>query len=94
MIYSRTNLAIDDNFEIVWMEYAGDVGIELVKFVNHFAASDVPQNSVVEDKIVGGVEGRSIPGVVVGNVPVHQFQRTAPCVMEWTRRSGEEHDGR
>ena len=78
------HLAVDDNLQIVGVKDAGHVRIELVKLVNDFPAADVPQNPVVEDKIVGGVEGRSIPGVVVGNVPVHQFQRTAPCEMDET----------
>ena len=82
MIYSCTDLAIDDDFEIVWMEYAGDVGIELVKFVNHFAASDVPQNAVVEDKIVGGVESGLVPRVIIRNIPIYEFQ----CAGTWGYR--------
>ena len=82
MISSCTDLAIDDDFEIVWMEYARDVGIELVKFVNHFAASDVPQNAVVEDKIVGGVESGLVPRVIIRNISINEFQ----CAGTWGYR--------
>ena len=71
--HSCTDLAIDDNFEIVGMKYARDVGIKLVKFVDHFAASDVPQNAVVEDKIVGGVESGLVPRVIIRNIPINEF---------------------
>ena len=75
-------LAVDDNLQIVGVKDAGHVRIELVKLVDDFAAADVPQNPVVEDKIVGRVKGRSISGVIVGYVPVHQLQRPTPYVVD------------
>ena len=47
------------------MEDAADVGVELVELVDALAAVDVPQQAVVEDEVVAGVERGAVPLVVV-----------------------------
>ena len=60
------------------MKEARDVIIEFVKLVNDFAASDVPQNSIIKDKIVGRIERGLISRVIVRDVTVDQLQRAIP----------------
>ena len=60
------------------MKDARNVWIKLVKLVDDFSTPDVPENSVVEDKIVRRVERRPVSRVVVRNVTVDQLQGAVP----------------
>lgn len=56
------------------MENAADVHVELVELVDGPRRPDVPQHAVVQHQVVGGVEGGTVPLVVVGQGGVVQGQ--------------------
>ena len=56
------HLSIADNLQSIWMKDSGQCLVELVKLVNLFVDSIVPQNTVGQDQLVGWVETGAIPG--------------------------------
>lgn len=48
------------------MEHTADVHVELVELMDGPWAPHVPQHPVVQHQVVGGVEGGTVPLVVVG----------------------------
>lgn len=49
------------------MKDAVDALVELIKLVHHGTTAGVPQNTVIQNKIVGGTECRFILVVLVGD---------------------------
>lgn len=60
------------------MEHSADVHVELVELVNGLRRAHVPQHAIIQDQVVGRVEGGAVPLVVVGQVGVVQGQRLLP----------------
>ena len=60
------------------MEDAADVHVELVELVDGLGRAHVPEHAVVEHQVVGGVEGGTVPLVVVGQVGVVERQDVLP----------------
>ena len=56
------------------MEHAADVHVELVELVDGLSRAHVPQHAVVQHQVVRGVEGGTVPLVVVSQVWVVESQ--------------------
>ena len=56
------------------MEHPADVTLELVKFVDWLGRPYVPQHTVIQDELVGGVKGRAVFGVMVAEFVIFQLQ--------------------
>ena len=56
------------------MEHAADVRVELVELVHALAAVDVIEQTVVEDEVIGRVEGGAVPLVVIRHALLTQTQ--------------------
>lgn len=73
------------------MKHTTDVHVELVKFVDGLSRTYVPQHTVVQYQVVSGVEGGTVPLVVVSQVRVVESQSYLPCldVINLANRSTE-----
>lgn len=60
------NFGVYDDLQAVGMKHTADVHVELVKLVDGLSRAHIPQHAVVQDQVVCGVEGGTVPLVVVG----------------------------
>ncbi len=68
------NLSVDDDLQAVRMENAADVHVELVELVNGPRRPNVPQHTIIQHQVIGGVEGGTVSLVVVCQGGVVQGQ--------------------
>lgn len=76
------------------MKHAADVHVELIELVDGLGSSHIPQHSIIQHQVVCGVEGCTVPLVVVSQVRVVKSQSHLPGldVIYLARRSeGCEH---
>lgn len=73
------------------MEHAADVHVELVKLVDGLSRAHVPQHAVVQHQVICGVEGGTVPLVIVSQVWVVESQSYLPCldVINLVKRRAE-----
>ena len=73
------------------MEHATDVLIEFVKLVYDFASSNIPQNAIIQHKLICGGESRTVPGVIVGMLRVVKLYNLSTCfyVIDLTINNNE-----
>lgn len=62
------------------MEDATDVHVELVKLVDGLRGANIPQDPVIQDQVVCGVERGTVLLVVVGQVRVVQGECFLACL--------------
>lgn len=76
------------------MKHTTDVHVELVKLVDGLSRTYIPQHTVIQYQVISGVEGGTVPFVVVCQVWVVESQSYLPCldVINLAKRSaGREH---
>lgn len=60
------------------MEDSADIRVKLVELVNRLTAPHIPENPIVQDKIVRRVERGSVIAIVIGFVSIIQRDNLIP----------------
>lgn len=69
------NLCVDYDLQPIGMENTTDGHVEFVKLVDGLCRSDIPEDTIIQDKVISGVKGGTILLVVVGKIWVEQSQQ-------------------
>lgn len=72
------NFCVYDDLQSIGMKHTTDVHVELVKFVDGLSCTYVPQHAIVQYQVISGVEGSTVPLVVVSQVWVVESQSYLP----------------
>lgn len=59
-------LCVDDDFKAVGVENTTDVHVEFIKLVDGLCWTHIPHNPIIQHKVIGWIEGGTVPLVVVG----------------------------
>lgn len=74
------DLCVNDDLQAVGVEHATDVHVELVKLVDGLSCAYIPQNAIIQYKVICWVEGGTVPLVVVCQVRVVESLSNLTCL--------------